>query len=116
VASQRPSISWVKCFRLVGKQVTRRRRSAGTDKMALHLDLPNLHWPFHEGERINAALGGMSGGGVYRVIEGTPLDRIELVGFIYEYSETSCSRDTRGSSRRTAQSIFMIESARSGIE
>ncbi len=30
----------------------------------------------------------MSGGGVYRLIEGQPLDRVELVGFIYEHSET----------------------------
>jgi hypothetical protein len=56
--------------------------------MSLYLDLPNLHWPFHEGEQINARLGGMSGGGVYRVIEANPIDRVELVGFIYEHSET----------------------------
>lgn len=62
--------------------------SVSPDKMGLYLDLANLHWPFHEGEQINAKLGGMSGGGVYRVIEGKPLDRIELVGFIYEHSET----------------------------
>jgi hypothetical protein len=62
--------------------------SDSPDKMALYLDLPNLHWPFHEGEKINARLGGMSGGGVYRVIEARPVDRIELVGFIYEHSET----------------------------
>jgi len=61
--------------------------SVSPDKMGLFLDLPNLHWPFHDGEQINAALGGMSGGGVYRVVEGQPVDRVELVGFIYEHSE-----------------------------
>ena len=62
--------------------------SVSSDKMGLFLDLPNLHWPSHDGEQINAAMGGLSGGGVYRVIEGQPLDRVELVGVIYEHSET----------------------------
>ncbi len=31
--------------------------SVSYDKMGLFLDLHNLHWPFHEGEQINAALG-----------------------------------------------------------
>jgi hypothetical protein len=62
--------------------------SVSPDKMGLYLDLEHLHWPFHEGEKINARLGGMSGGGVYRVIEAKPVDRIELVGFIYEHSES----------------------------
>ncbi len=30
----------------------------------------------------------MSGGGVYRVIEAKPVDRVELVGFIYEHSKS----------------------------
>jgi hypothetical protein len=62
--------------------------SVSPHQLGLYLDLANLHWPFHEGENINARLGGMSGGGVYRVIEAQPVDRIELVGFIYEHSET----------------------------
>ena len=62
--------------------------SVSQDKMGLYLDLANLHWPFHEGEKINARLGGMSGGGVYRVIEANPVDRVEIVGFIYEHSQT----------------------------
>jgi len=55
-------------------------------QLGLHIDMANLYWPFHEDEQINAALGGMSGGGVYRVIR-EPLERVELIGFIYEHSE-----------------------------
>lgn len=56
------------------------------DNIKLHVDLPNLHWPLHDGEKINPELGGQSGGPVFRVVEGAPIDRLELVGFIYEYS------------------------------
>lgn len=71
-------------FQTIASAVT----SASQSQMGLYLDLENLHWPFHEGEKINARLGGMSGGGVYRMIEAKPVDRIELVGFIYEHSES----------------------------
>ena len=60
--------------------------SSFTLHFGLQLDIANVHWPFHEGEQINARLGGMSGGGVYRVV-ADPIERVELVGFIYEYSE-----------------------------
>jgi len=60
--------------------------NASDDNIGLHLDLPNLHWPFHVGESLNAELGGMSGGPVFRIIEAKPIDRVELAGFIYEYS------------------------------
>ena len=60
--------------------------SVSTENIGLHLDLPNLHWPFHEGDTFNADLGGASGGPVFRIIEAPPIDRLELVGFIYEYS------------------------------
>lgn len=52
--------------------------------MLMHVDFANLHWPGHEHEKINENPGGVSGGPVFRVIEGL-VDRIELVGFIYEY-------------------------------
>jgi hypothetical protein len=71
-------------FQTLASSVT----SVSPGQMGLYLDLANLHWPFHEGEMINARLGGMSGGGVYRVIEAKPVDRIELTGFIYEHSES----------------------------
>lgn len=60
--------------------------AASPTNITLHLDLPNVHWPLHEGEQINPELGGQSGGPVFRVIEGAPIDRLELVGFIYEFS------------------------------
>lgn len=58
------------------------------DHMILHLDLPNVHWPFHEEQAINDRFYGASGGPVFRCIEAAPIDRLELVGFIFEYSES----------------------------
>jgi hypothetical protein len=60
--------------------------SVSTDNIMLHLDLPDLHWPLHDGEKINPELGGQSGGPVFRVVEGAPINRLELVGFICEIS------------------------------
>ena len=46
-----------------------------------------VYWPGHRGEKINDTFGGQSGGPVYRVIDAKkpdePVDRLELVGFIY---------------------------------
>src|SRR5258706_310406 len=56
------------------------------DNIKLHLDMPNVYWPFHEGEEFNSELGGLSHGPVFRIVEAPPIDRLELVGFIYEYS------------------------------
>jgi hypothetical protein len=50
------------------------------------VDFENLFWPEHEGEKINENPGGASGGPVYRVIESS-VDRLEIVGFIYEYHD-----------------------------
>lgn len=55
--------------------------------ISLHLDLPNLHWPLHKAEHFNAQLGGMSGGPVFKFIP-SPIERLALAGFIYEYQET----------------------------
>jgi len=60
--------------------------SVSPDNITLHVDLPNLHWPLHDGEIINPELGGQSGGPVFRVVEGTLINRLEIVGFIYEIS------------------------------
>jgi hypothetical protein len=57
------------------------------DKISLQFDKSNIHWPLHEHGQLNSALGGQSGGPVFRVVEGAPIDRLELIGFIYEYSE-----------------------------
>ena len=53
--------------------------------LGLHLNLQSLHW-LNRDERFNPVLGGMSGGPVFRLIS-TPIERLELVGFIYEYQE-----------------------------
>jgi hypothetical protein len=58
--------------------------AASPHNITLHLDLPNVHWPLNEKQRLSD-LGGASGGPVFRVFE-RPIDRIELAGFIYEYS------------------------------
>ena len=60
------------------------------DKRGLILDPQpeNMYWPAHEGEPINMKWEGHSGGPVYRVIDakldGELVDRVEVVGFIYQ--------------------------------
>jgi hypothetical protein len=54
--------------------------------VALHLDLANLHQPLSPLETLNRDLGGMSGGPVFRFVS-SPIERLEVVGFIYEYQE-----------------------------
>jgi Trypsin-like peptidase domain len=61
--------------------------SVSSWNISLHLDLPNLHWPLHETKQLNAKLGGMSGGPVFKFIS-SPIERLVLAGFIYEYHET----------------------------
>lgn len=61
---------------------------ANGERIALDPDIPNMHWPGHEGEQINDQFHGHSGGPVYRVIDanlerGEVVDRLELVGIIY---------------------------------
>ena len=71
-------------FQTFGSSVT----AVSPDNIKLYLDMPNVYWPFHDTDRFNPEIGGISGGPVFRVIERAPIDRLELVGFIYEYSET----------------------------
>ena len=58
--------------------------SVSSSNVSLHLDLANRHQPLVPSGAINAELGGMSGGPVFRVI-ANPIERLALVGFIYEY-------------------------------
>ena len=60
--------------------------STSNSNIGIHLDLANLHWPLHPGETFNKQLGGMSGGPVFRFVS-YPIERLELVGVIYEYHE-----------------------------
>jgi len=58
-----------------------------TDSMVMNVDFANLYWPGHSAEeKISKNPGGVSGGPVYRVIEAD-IDRLEIVGFIFEYYE-----------------------------
>lgn len=62
--------------------------SVESDRLILDPVLEHLYWPGHEGEQINTRWGGQSGGPVYRVVDAAPggsvVDRLELVGFIYQ--------------------------------
>jgi hypothetical protein len=74
--------------------------STDTTRVVLAPDLANLYWPGHDGEAINVHWGGISGGPVYRVIdaspEGEPVDRLELVGFVYQrWQEVMLARPAR---------------------
>jgi hypothetical protein len=65
-----------------------RVNDANEERISLEPDAEHVYWPDHEGEQINQDWGGQSGGPVYRVIDasaeaGEALDRLELVGFIY---------------------------------
>lgn len=65
-----------------------RVNEANDERIALDPNIPNMHWPGHEGEQINDQFHGQSGGPVYRVIDAKPergevVDRLELVGIIY---------------------------------
>jgi hypothetical protein len=64
-----------------------RVNSVDPEKIALEPSVQDVYWPGHDGEPINDRFGGHSGGPVYRVIDGGMngelLDRVELVGFIY---------------------------------
>lgn len=65
-----------------------RVNSATDQRISLDPSISNMHWPGHEGEKINDQFHGQSGGPVYRVIDADPergevVDRLELVGIIY---------------------------------
>lgn len=59
--------------------------TTSNEKIALTLDLDDCHVPLTGAPLTNLELGGMSGGPVYKYISTSPLERIELVGFIYEF-------------------------------
>ncbi|MDB5815720.1 MAG: hypothetical protein JWN23_2837 [Rhodocyclales bacterium] len=59
--------------------------SVTPENVKLHLDLKNFHQPLTGSSIGNLELGGMSGGPVFRLVT-TPIERLELVAFIYESS------------------------------
>ena len=54
---------------------------------SISADFEALHWPLRDHQAINQRLGGMSGGPVFRLVEGG-LTRLEFVGIVYEHGET----------------------------
>ena len=58
--------------------------SVTPENIKLHIDLKNFHQPFGDASISNVELGGMSGGPVFRLVPAPPIERLELVGFVYE--------------------------------
>jgi hypothetical protein len=59
--------------------------SVTTENLKLHIDWENFHQPL-KGQHIdNVDMGGFSGGPVFRLVPGPPVERLELVAFIYEW-------------------------------
>lgn len=58
--------------------------SVTPENIKFHIDLENFHQPLHGANAPNVELGGMSGGPVFRLVLAPPIERLELVGFIYE--------------------------------
>ena len=62
-------------------------------QVLVYLDFKELLWTGHEGEPINEALGGASGGPVFRLVEeygesgGVERARLEFVGTVCQHSE-----------------------------
>jgi hypothetical protein len=69
-----------------------RASSVDVDRIVLEPGVDRVYWPGHAGERINTEWHRQSGGPVYRILDagigGNLVDRVEVVGFIYQrYSE-----------------------------
>lgn len=59
--------------------------SVTSENLKLHIDWGNFNQPF-KGQRIdNGDMGGLSGGPVFRLVPAPPVERLELIGFIYEW-------------------------------
>jgi hypothetical protein len=50
----------------------------------LRVDFEEFYQPLSPAAEINTALGGMSGGPVFRFVPAPPIERLELVGFVVE--------------------------------
>ncbi len=57
--------------------------SVTPENVKLHIDLENFHQPLRGANIPNVELGGISGGPVFRLVSA-PIERLELVAFIYE--------------------------------
>jgi hypothetical protein len=59
--------------------------ASSNENLTLTLELSDCHVPLANSPLSNHELGGMSGGPVFKYVPPSPLERIELVGFIYEF-------------------------------
>lgn len=59
--------------------------ASSNENIALSLELDDCYVPLSVEPLSNKTLGGMSGGPVFKYIPPSPIERIELVGFIYEF-------------------------------
>jgi hypothetical protein len=59
--------------------------ASSNENIALSLELDECYVPLTGRPLSNTELGGMSGGPVFKYIRPPPIERIELVGFIYEF-------------------------------
>lgn len=68
--------------------------SATPENITLHVDLPTILWgsDVRDNERRIANFGGLSGGPIYRS-KDSPVDHLELAGFIYESSVKAPTRE-----------------------
>jgi hypothetical protein len=62
--------------------------AASNENIGLSLELNDCYVPRTHKPLSNQELGGMSGGPVFKYIRPAPIERIELVGFIYEFQQT----------------------------
>ncbi|MDP3281560.1 MAG: hypothetical protein U1D41_03210 [Nitrosomonas sp.] len=60
--------------------------ASSNENIALTLELDECHTPLANAPLSNHELGGMSGGPVFKYFPPSPLECIELVGFIYEFN------------------------------
>ena len=65
-----------------------RANAVEDDRIVLEPGVDRVYWPGHAGETINTQWHGQSGGPVYRILDagigGNLVDRVEVVGFIYQ--------------------------------
>lgn len=59
--------------------------TSSNENVVLQLELPECYVPLDGSQLSNNDLGGMSGGPIFKYIQDSVIERIELVGFIYEF-------------------------------
>ena len=59
--------------------------SVTRENLKLHIDWGSFHQPFRGQSIDNVDMGGFSGGPVFRLVPAPPVERLELIGFIYEW-------------------------------